>query len=361
MTSLGVVIPALNEAQRLPLLLAALESGLEADDMVVVIDNGSSDGTVGVLRDLATDRSWLTVLHEVRRGPGWARACGAAHLLAGWSGDVDDCWMLSCDADAVPDRNHLDKWRRHLERSDADLVTGSYRFAEHEIVTVRGAQTSFQTFGETVRVCEDQVGVVNPTGANHAVRSSSYVRTGGYQQPRSTRVSGRSCVVAGDDWDLGIRTRLAGLVVERIDYRVVVSARRFLADPVGYLTGAAHDGPFERVEAAGTRPPVSDPAKVTRAATARAILHFLLKPLLLGIGGIGPVMELCANLDPCVGDAVVSTMGAGRRLWAADRDAFIYDLLRAQEPLADAVARALLANPSFGIAATAVQPATPRS
>jgi hypothetical protein len=361
MISLGVVIPALDEAERLPPLLAALESGLEAHDTVVVVDNGSSDATVDILRDLATDRSWLTVLHEDRRGPGWARGRGAAHLLTNWSGDFDDCWMLSCDADAKPGRGHLDTWRRHLERSDADLVTGSYRFAEQDLAAVRDARTSFHTFGETVRVCEDYVGVVNPTGTNHAVRASSYVRIGGYQQPRSTRVSGRSCLVAGDDWDLGVRTRLAGLAVERIDHRMVVSARRFLADPAGYLTGAAHDGPFERVETAGKPPPVPDLAKVTRATTARAVLHFLLKPLLLGIGGVSPVIELCAHLDPGVGDAVVSAMGAGRRLWAADRDSFIYDLLRAQEPLADVVARAFLANPSFGIAAAAVQPVKPGS
>lgn len=360
MTSIGVVIPALNEVERLPRLLAALEPGLDADDVVVIVDNGSSDGTVVALRDLEANRSWLSVLRENRRGPGSARGCGAAHLLASWSGKLDHRWVLSCDADTEPDRDHLDAWRRHLESSEADLVTGSYRFAEQAIAHIRVAGTALQTFGATVRVCEDHIGVVNPTGANHAVRASSYARIGGYQQPWSTRVADRPRIVAGDDWDLGVRARLAGLAVERVDHRVVVSARRFLADPAGYLTGASHDGPFVRVEATEAPRPLPDLTTLVRATTARAVLHFLLKPLLLGIGGIGPIMKLCALLDPCLGDAVVSTMGAGRRLWAADRDSFIYDLLRAQEPLAHAVARAFLGNPSFGVSTVATQRARRR-
>jgi len=82
--SLTIVIPTLDEAERLPRLLSDLE-GLQAD--VVVVDGGSTDGTRDLARDLgarvltsppgrarqltmgaaATDAEWLCFLHADSR------------------------------------------------------------------------------------------------------------------------------------------------------------------------------------------------------------------------------------------------------------------------------------------------------
>ena len=110
--SLAVVIPALNEARRLPLLLADLQSGgnplLEE---IVVVDGGSLDGTASlahlggarVIRSTAnrgrqlhcgvsvTTAPWLLLLHADARLPlGWEgkvqQAMGAAP--ASWYFDL---------------------------------------------------------------------------------------------------------------------------------------------------------------------------------------------------------------------------------------------------------------------------------
>src|SRR4051794_40320445 len=47
----GVVIPTLNEAARLPLRIAELRAQPEIGD-IVVVDGGSSDGTATIARDL---------------------------------------------------------------------------------------------------------------------------------------------------------------------------------------------------------------------------------------------------------------------------------------------------------------------
>lgn len=72
MHRVAVLIPALDEEEALPILLAALPAGLGE---VVVVDNGSADRTVEVAR-----AAGATVLHEPRRGYGAACLTGLHHL-----------------------------------------------------------------------------------------------------------------------------------------------------------------------------------------------------------------------------------------------------------------------------------------
>jgi glycosyltransferase involved in cell wall biosynthesis len=69
------VIPVLNERASLPLVVQAIPPGL-ADD-IVVVDNGSTDGTGNVARSLP-----VRVVREERRGYGSACLAGVAALAA---------------------------------------------------------------------------------------------------------------------------------------------------------------------------------------------------------------------------------------------------------------------------------------
>lgn len=87
MTSVSVIIPALNEAERLPRLLDALNAQVLRPAQIIVADAGSTDGSA----DLARARG-AQVVKGGRPGPG--RNAGAKAAI----GDL----LLFLDADVVP-------------------------------------------------------------------------------------------------------------------------------------------------------------------------------------------------------------------------------------------------------------------
>lgn len=66
MTRLSVIVPARNEAGNLPSLIAEIEAALTeyAPYEIVVVDDGSTDGSPEMLAQLATTKPHLRVLHH---------------------------------------------------------------------------------------------------------------------------------------------------------------------------------------------------------------------------------------------------------------------------------------------------------
>ena len=78
---LSVVIPVYNEAAHLPATLTALVEALEESDLaaeVVVVDDGSTDGTAEAARGSADGRVELRVVSQPNRGRFEARRAGLA-------------------------------------------------------------------------------------------------------------------------------------------------------------------------------------------------------------------------------------------------------------------------------------------
>src|SRR5437016_5110524 len=72
---LSVIIPALNEANRLPTSLEKIDAFLcrqPYDYEVVVVENGSSDDTVGVVKRFASDHPYVRLFAGEPRGKGRA-------------------------------------------------------------------------------------------------------------------------------------------------------------------------------------------------------------------------------------------------------------------------------------------------
>jgi len=72
---LSIIIPAFNEAERLPETLRKINVYLSTQDFpteIIVVENGSTDGTYAIAYDMQGEICCLTVLHENRRGKGWA-------------------------------------------------------------------------------------------------------------------------------------------------------------------------------------------------------------------------------------------------------------------------------------------------
>jgi glycosyltransferase involved in cell wall biosynthesis len=111
---LAVIVPAYNEAALLPGLLAALAAQSDPDFTLVVVDNGSTDGTALLAAAFPGD---VVVLAEPEPGAGTAADTGFRHAIAAGA-----TRLLRTDADCVPARDWVATARGLL--AGADLVCG---------------------------------------------------------------------------------------------------------------------------------------------------------------------------------------------------------------------------------------------
>ena len=125
--SVSVVIPVYNGAATLPAGLRALQRQTHPPDEVIVVDDGSTDGSAGVARGLGTlHGSPVHVISQPNAGPAAARNRGATAA----QGDV----LLFTDADCVP----APAWVKCMVAAfaDPDVVgaKGVYRTRQRELV-----------------------------------------------------------------------------------------------------------------------------------------------------------------------------------------------------------------------------------
>jgi dolichyl-phosphate beta-glucosyltransferase len=116
---LSIVIPAYNEEQRLSATLGRVTEFAGKKDYgveVIVVDNGSTDGTARIAEDFVSRYPFVRYLHEGRRGKGAAVRKG---MLAG-RGD----YLLMSDADLAVPIGETDRLLSVI-RQGADIAIGS--------------------------------------------------------------------------------------------------------------------------------------------------------------------------------------------------------------------------------------------
>jgi dolichyl-phosphate beta-glucosyltransferase len=115
--SLSVVIPAYNEARRLPATLATVRAYLQRTNReheIVVVDDGSRDATAQIAREAGDDVRVLR--HEPNRGKGYAVRQG---MLA-----ATGARRLICDADLSTPIEDLERLEAEIDRG-RDVAIGS--------------------------------------------------------------------------------------------------------------------------------------------------------------------------------------------------------------------------------------------
>lgn len=115
MPTVSVVIPALNAARTLPFCLGAVARLDPAPAEIVLVDNGSLDGTLALLRAFERDHAarGVRTLQEARRGAAAARNAG----IRAATGDV----IALTDADCAPEP----EWLRLLNEPFVDPAVGA--------------------------------------------------------------------------------------------------------------------------------------------------------------------------------------------------------------------------------------------
>lgn len=124
-----IVIPAYNEADIIGSTLDSIAQAMAnvAEPwQVLVVDDGSSDGTSAVVKKAAGRMPVRLIRHEVNRGPGEAYQTGLKDVCAT---AADEDVIFTIEADNTNDAQIMPAMLQQL-RTGADVVCGS-RFAGH--------------------------------------------------------------------------------------------------------------------------------------------------------------------------------------------------------------------------------------
>jgi len=108
--TISVIVPTLNEAENLPLVLSRIPLWVKE---IIVVDGHSIDGTTEVARSLRPD---VRIIMEYQRGKGAALRAG----FAAATGDI----IVMMDADGSTEPEEMGMFVRYL-RDGADFVKGS--------------------------------------------------------------------------------------------------------------------------------------------------------------------------------------------------------------------------------------------
>ncbi len=122
-----IFLPAYNEELSLPPLLNRLAAAMEdakLDYRVVVVDDGSSDGTLEVARRYAKEMALSVVVHEVNEGLGAALRDGL--IWAVEHADEQDV-VVSLDADDSHDPVRIAEMVRRIDQGADVVIASRYR------------------------------------------------------------------------------------------------------------------------------------------------------------------------------------------------------------------------------------------
>ena len=114
--NLSVVIPVYNEVHNITEIIKRVQAQKLANE-IIIVDDGSSDGTRDVLKELDGKKKVRVILHERNQGKGAAVVTG----IKASKGDV----LLIQDADLEYDPRDYPQILRPIEEGLADVVYGS--------------------------------------------------------------------------------------------------------------------------------------------------------------------------------------------------------------------------------------------
>lgn len=210
-TSVGVVVPARDEADSIVACLAALARSagrVPVPVRAVVVVNGTTDATARLAR-----AAGARVVELGRAGVGAARAAGVEAALAGR--DPDRTWLATTDADSLvpPD------WLEHhlaLASAGADAVVGTVRLAGPVLA-------AHHAWHQEYLAGLARAGHRHVHGANLSFSARAYVDVGGF-----------TALPAHEDADLVQRLDASGRrVVRSVAAPVTTSARTTGRAPAG--------------------------------------------------------------------------------------------------------------------------------
>jgi len=195
----SIIIPARNEAHRLPALLRSLDALRYLNYEVIVVDDASSDGTGDLAR-----ASGARVITLAGPPPGWT---GKAYACARGAEAAGGAWLLFTDADTVHQPNSLGVALAMAQIEQVDLMSFLARqdcigFWERIVLPY----AYFLYFAGAFRLNRTPRGAV-ANGQYILIRRESYVACGGHSAVRASLIE--DVALARHAAALGLRVSVA--------------------------------------------------------------------------------------------------------------------------------------------------------
>ena len=219
MSQISIVIPAYNAEEVLTETLLSVQNQTFTDWELVIIDDGSQDGTFNLASSFAQSDSRIRVVHQTNTGVAGARNKGIAEISSGSKAviffDHDDLWRpdaLQVLWDALA--NNPDSVGAHALGLLVETSAKGRTFTTHQGTTVDWKRRKMvRAFGTTQTIFCSRT---EPTTFNVQVYDGC-VCTPGLMLVRREALDRLGLfdpsVVPCDDWDMWVRLSLLGDVV----------------------------------------------------------------------------------------------------------------------------------------------------
>lgn len=266
---LTIIVPAYNEERNISLLLQSLFSQIDKEGrildksfyQILVVDNNSSDNTYKIVKKFKERENGLKikVASEKKKGVISARIKGANFVLNNHSYFPKTEYLAFCDADVVVFEKWVDSILDNFGNTNFDVLsyTGAFplEFWKNvplltkkyldEIGTIFFDNKTIEWLGVkegefkfTGKIFSDFVRP--PSGGFYAIRTSAYIKTGGYA--REFVDDNKKIEVDGPTWRLYFELQLNKARISFIkDICFECSPRRLLGDPYKFFKIQTYD------------------------------------------------------------------------------------------------------------------------
>lgn len=117
LSKVSIVIPVYNEVKTIPDILLAVQAAPPTNKEIIIVDDGSTDGTREYLEEAAKTQNIQVICHDHNHGKGAALRTGFVRA----SGDI----IIIQDADLEYDPQEYPKLLQPILQGKADVVYGS--------------------------------------------------------------------------------------------------------------------------------------------------------------------------------------------------------------------------------------------
>lgn len=162
---ISVIVPAYNAADTIADCLAALQKQTRPPDEIIVVDDGSTDETVGTAQMFG-----VCVLKQTHRGPAAARNLGVQAAR----GDI----VMFTDADCVPHADWIEQMQKPFSDPKVVGVKGAYSSKQKQLIA-RLVQLEFEDKYDRMRQYKT-IDFIDTYSA--AYRRDVFVALGGFNE-----------------------------------------------------------------------------------------------------------------------------------------------------------------------------------